>query len=66
MKLEQIESDVVVVMTNSDAGRVRVAPQWECETPKDELEQLAARLAYQFAEDCGGGFVDAVIFDYRE
>ena len=65
MELAQIEADVVVVLENVDLERMRTLPLWECEFDVQQLREFVARESLTFAEACGGGFVDATVFDYR-
>lgn len=64
--LDQIKADVVIVLFNDTFGHHRIIPYWECEIPALELKTHAAHAALVFAEQCGGGYVDFHIRDYRE
>lgn len=65
IQLERIEADVVVVLVNSGCGRTRILPHWECEMSGDDLMQYAIRESLTFTEECGGGYCDAEVFDFR-
>jgi len=64
MELKQIEANVVIVLENK-AGDGQVIPLWECEIPPKKLNEKAANLALDFAEELGSGAVYFTIFDYR-
>ena len=64
-KLNQIEADVVIVLTNPDLGIVETHPQWECDQSPEALNELAARLGLTARERHGGGYVVAQIHDFR-
>lgn len=65
LNLDQIEADVVIVLFNDDMGHHRVIPYWECDIPAQALAEHATREALTFAEQCGGGYVDFHIRDFR-
>lgn len=65
LNLEQIEADVVIIFYNDDLGHHRIMPLWECDIKPEHLQTYATREALTFAEQCGGGFVDFHIRDYR-
>jgi len=65
IKLEQIEADVVIVLTN-EHGNGRVIPLWECEESTDQLTLKVIKSALQFSEEIGGGCTDYEIFDFRK
>ena len=65
LNLNQIEANVVIVLFNDTMGLHRVIPYWECDIPAQVLAAHAAREALAFAEECGGGYVDFHVRDFR-
>lgn len=65
LDLDQIEADVVIILFNDAMGLHRVIPYWECNIPARVLVARAAREALKFAEQCGCGYVDYRIRDFR-
>ena len=65
LDLGQIEANVVIVLINDALGHHRVLPYWECDIPAQALTAYATREALAFAEQCGSGYVDFHIRDFR-
>lgn len=59
------QADVIIILSNPDTGQHRIMPHWECKIPPSELLRYATAEAHTFAEECGWGYVDYTVRDFR-
>ena len=64
-RLNQIEANVVIVLTSNMNIMGEVIPLWECTNTVEELTSMAVQFTLQFVEKIGGGSASYIIHDFR-